>query len=113
MKFFDRYTKLFKEKFSETSENASKYVDSAKHQVNDSYETVKNTTTENLPKARDAVYKTYDSTAKTVNKFSGSVSRFSRYGRYSMVLAGTGIFLFGVGYAARPIADIYKEQKRK
>jgi prophage DNA circulation protein len=48
-----------------------------------------------------------------IGNVGGSVSRFYRFTRYSMVAAGTGIFLYGVGYALRPVADIYKEHNRK
>jgi hypothetical protein len=33
--------------------------------------------------------------------------------KYSMMAAGVGLFLFGFGFAMRPIADIYNSNQNK
>ena len=71
---------------------------------------------EKIPVVREGMKTAANHTSRAYNQIEnigGSVSRFYRFTRYSMAAASFGILLFGAGYALRPVADIYKEHRRR
>jgi len=100
MIFFDRLRKQIEESAQNAKKSISNTTQSHKFRLNETYS--------NIPTIKNTV----DNTYTHIQKFTSSVNRFSRYTRYSMILTGTGILLFGIGYAMRPIADIYRTHRR-
>jgi hypothetical protein len=116
MDYFNRWKKSIeeaaegaKDRFSEAAKSAEPYREKFNKTYESTSKTVNETVRVNGPKIKEAANRTYSS----AHSLTTSVGRFTRYTRYSMVAAGAGIFLFGVGYAARPIADIYREHRKR
>ena len=77
----------------------------AADKIKDVHKTVSNP--ENIKKAQNILS---NSSAK-MNNLSNMVFSTYRTTKYSMIAAGVGLFLFGFGFAMRPVADIYSSSK--
>jgi len=89
------------------------------NQVEKAYQDLSQKIKENIPKIRNTielrsknVVRGAGNISNSLNKTVNEVSHFAKFLKYSVLSAGVGIFFFGVGYAIRPIADIYREHQR-
>lgn len=132
MKFSDLFDiNNVKDKMNKSYSNTKEFIkDKApdlKDKVNRTYKDTSQYVQNKAPEVKEHVNKTYKVTsdylrdrAPNVNTLSlGLKPRFyktiTKRTKYGLVFAGTCAFLFGFGYAMRPIADIYKAygEKRK
>lgn len=89
------------------------------NQIEKAYQDLSQKIKENVPKIRNTVelrsknvVRGAGNISNSLNKTVNEVSHFAKFLKYSVLSAGVGIFFFGVGYAIRPIADIYREHHR-
>lgn len=79
----------------------------AADKMKDVHKTVSNP--ENIKKAQNIL----SNSSTKLNNLSNMVFSTYRTTKYSMIAAGVGLFLFGFGFAMRPIADIYNSNQNK
>lgn len=123
----NKNTEQIKEISGKMIEDASNNVNHYKDKISESYKDISAQAEKKLPEIKKSVNDTTRATIDAAKKVHNSVSQsrihfekasnaafgFYKITKYSLIAAGAGVFLFGLGYVMRPIADIYSTNQAK
>ena len=104
--------KQIEETYSKTSDYVKEKTPEMKAKIEKGYCDSREYVKEKSPEMKAKMSENYQMVSRNISGYYKNIhtsfNKFGRNTRYGLIFAGGCTLLFGVGYAMRPVADIYK-----